>query len=277
MQYILAEALSSHCDNCPPCLSGRPPPPRRRRAAPFVTPRPRAPGSAPAQRLPAPRRRGGGAAPRGGDGSGRGFGGNRPGTGSRVVTGAGGSVWGGAGGGGGLVTCRSCAGEGPAGKPSRGSGPGSPRPARPRRRRGSAPRSGAAEPRFGGTRAVPARPWPLPSLHSAAVPPSPLALPPPGSRSSLPLSQAEANGMRGQDFGIHHCLRETGAGSPRVSCQSCQQPSSPVFIRRSSLLPATCPAGRQPGSPAAPAGPPPPRPPVPACPAGTAPRRTLPK
>lgn len=180
-------------------------------------------------------------------------------------------------GGGGLVTCRSCAGEGPAGKPSRGSGPGSPRPARPRRRRGSAPRSGAAEPRFGGTRAVPARPWPLPSLHSAAVPPSPLALPPPGSRSSLPLSQAEANGMRGQDFGIHHCLRETGAGSPRVSCQSCQQPSSPVFIRRSSLLPATCPAGRQPGSPAAPAGPPPPRPPVPACPAGTAPRRTLPK
>lgn len=51
MQYILAEALSSHCDNCPPCLSGAaaatPLPPRR----PICHVAAAAPGSAPAQGL----------------------------------------------------------------------------------------------------------------------------------------------------------------------------------------------------------------------------------
>lgn len=149
MQYILAEALSSHCDNCPPCLSGRPPPPRRRRAAPFVTPRPRAPGSAPAQRLPAPRRRGGGGscAPRGrrvwprvwGESAGYGlsgcYGGQGFGVGRR------------GGGGGGLVTCRSCAGEGPAGKqaqPRERAGVPETRPAPPPQRVSSPQRRGRA-------------------------------------------------------------------------------------------------------------------------------------
>lgn len=41
MQYILAEALSSHCDNCPPCLSGRPPPPLGDAASPHLSHRSR--------------------------------------------------------------------------------------------------------------------------------------------------------------------------------------------------------------------------------------------
>lgn len=84
--------------------------------------------------------------------------------------------------------------------------------------------------------------------------------------------------MRGQDFGIHQCLRKTLAWSPCISCQSCQQPH-----RRSSLgarLAGYLPAGSTspPSRPPAGASPsrrdrtgPRPAPPVPARPAGTAP------
>lgn len=134
------------------------------------------------------------------------------------------------------VKCHFYAGESSASKPTPENKRGSQKPARPRRRRGLPLGSSVAEPCFDETSAFPACPWPPPSLHSAAVP---LSLP--GSNSFLPLSQTEANGMRGQDFGIHQCLRETLAWSPCLSCQSCQQPSSPVFIRCCSsppLLPA---------------------------------------
>lgn len=134
------------------------------------------------------------------------------------------------------VKCRFYAGKTPASKLTPENKRGSQKPARPRRRRGLPLSSSVAEPYFDETSAFPACPWPPPSLHSAAVP---LSLP--GSNSFLPLSQTEANGMRGQDFGIHQCLRETLAWSPCISCQSCQQPGSPVFIRGSSL--ALLPAG----------------------------------
>lgn len=116
MQYILAEALSSHCDNCPPCLSVRPPPPSGP-AAPFVTPRPRAPDSASAQRLPAPLREGE----------------DLPPAGKGVCL----WVWGFYRGWGFvlgwflLMKPRFCAGEGPASKPTPESKQGSQKPARP--------------------------------------------------------------------------------------------------------------------------------------------------
>lgn len=128
-------------------------------------------------------------------------------------------------GGGGVifVKCRSCALGDLANTPNPGSS-GSPRNKAAclgPRRRGLAPSSSLAQPCFDETSDFPACPWPLPSLHSSAVPLSSRALPP-GSNSFLPLSHTEANRMRGQDFGIHQCLRKTLAWSPCISCQSCQ-------------------------------------------------------
>lgn len=135
------------------------------------------------------------------------------------------------------MKCRSCASGNPASKPN----PGSKRepqkgthPPRPPAAEGWPPVAAW----FDETSDFLACPWPLPSLHSSAVPLSSRALPP-GSNSFLPLSQTEANRMRGQDFGIHQCLRKTLAWSPCISCQSCQQPH-----RRSSLgarLGGSCP------------------------------------
>lgn len=93
-------------------------------------------------------------------------------------------------------------------------------------------------------------------------PPSP-SLPLLCRRALIPFFHCHRQRLMGcvvKNFGIHQCLRQKLAWSPCISCQSCQQPSSSVFIRCSSLLLPTClPAG----SPAA-AEPPPPRPPVPA-------------
>lgn len=129
------------------------------------------------------------------------------------------------------MKCRSCASGSPASKPNPGS-------KREPQKGTHPPRPPAAEGWFDETSDFLACPWPLPSLHSSAAPLSSRALPP-GSNSFLPLSQTEANRMRGQDFGIHQCLRKTLAWSPCISCQSCQQPH-----RRSSLgarLGGSCP------------------------------------
>lgn len=134
------------------------------------------------------------------------------------------------------MKCRSCA----LGSPGSKTNPERNPPASAPRRRGLAPSSSLAQPWVDETSDFPACPWPLPSLHSSTAPLSSRALPP-GSNSFLPLSQTEANRMRGQDFGIHQCLRETLAWSPCISCQSCQQPH-----RRSSLgarLAGSLPAG----------------------------------
>lgn len=87
--------------------------------------------------------------------------------------------------------------------------------------------------------------FPPPQRVPAAFPP-PLPL---SASAGLQLQSSavtdRGNGMRGQDFGIHQCLGEKLARSRCISCQSCQQPSPPLFISCSPL-----PARPQPSRPA---------------------------